>query len=51
MRRNEKIPVEVYVYASRQNGVVLNVNGVCPCLGVGCHSGVEPKVMMIHETA
>ena len=39
-----------YVYASNQNGVVLDTDGVCNCLGVGCHGGVEAKIKVVYET-
>ena len=47
MRR--EIIVVGYVYASDQNSAVLDAEGICNCLGVGCHSGVEPKIKVILE--
>ena len=44
-----KIKIAGYVYASNQNGVVHDTQGICQCLGVGCHSGVEPKIKVVYE--
>lgn len=33
------------VYRSKQNGMVYDANGVCPCICVGRHSGVEPRII------
>lgn len=46
----DKIVVIGYVYESRQNGGVIGIYGVAPCLGVGSHSGVEPKIQQVYET-
>lgn len=41
-----------YVYKSQQNGAVYDVGGVSPCLCVGCHSGVEPRILeIVYEQA
>ena len=45
-----RIIIYGYVYASNQNGVVHDTRGVCQCLGVGCHGGVEPKIRIVYET-
>lgn len=45
----DEIVIAGYVYNSNQNGVVLDTEGVCNCLGVGCHSGVEPKIKVVYE--
>ena len=34
------------VYKSQQNGGVFDPNGIAPCLCVGHHSGVEPKIIV-----
>ena len=51
MKRTDKIIVVGYVWNSRQNGMVLDVCGISPCLSVGQHSGVEPKIMVVYETS
>lgn len=33
------------VYRSQQNGMVYDPNGVAPCICVGKHSGVSPKII------
>ena len=50
MKRIDRIVIEGYVYESRQNGLVLNMGGVSPTIGVGCHSGVEPKIKVVYDT-
>lgn len=47
---SDKIIVKGFVYSSQQNGVVLGTEGICNCLGVGCHGGVESKIEVIYET-
>lgn len=49
MRPIDKIVVVGYVYASNQNGAVLDTGGLCNCISVGQHSGVEPKIMAVYE--
>ena len=49
MKRSDKIIVVGNVWNSRQNGMVLNVKGIAPCLSVGCHSGVEPKILVVYQ--
>jgi len=34
------------VWKSSQNGMVYNPDGISPCLCVGNHSGVEPKIIV-----
>lgn len=34
------------IWKSRQNGMVYNPEGIAPCLCVGNHSGVEPKIIV-----
>ena len=34
------------IYKSQQNGMVYDIDGIAPCLCVGNHSGVEPKIMV-----
>lgn len=48
--RFSTIRVVGWVYESRQNGAVFDVRGLAPCLSVGCHSGVEPKIGIVYET-
>ncbi len=50
MRRTDKIVKVGYVWSSRHNGIVLDSCGLSPCLCVGQHSGVEPKIRIIYET-
>jgi len=33
------------IWRSQQNGWVYDPDGISPCLGVGQHSGVEPKII------
>ena len=33
------------IWKSRQNGMVNDPNGIAPCICVGNHSGVEPKII------
>lgn len=40
-----RIKILGYIWKSRMNGAVYDVDGICPCLTVGQHSGVEPKIM------
>lgn len=40
-----------WVYSSRQNGVVVRIEGIGPCLGVGCHAGVETKILVVSESS
>lgn len=44
-----KIMVLGYVWKSQQNGAVYDQEGLSPCLNCGCHSGVEPKIMVYYE--
>lgn len=46
----DKIIIIGYVYESKQNGGVIDDSGVCYCLGVGCHGGVEVKIKIVYET-
>ena len=50
MKRTDILLIVVYVYRSRQNGLVLDVRGLCPTIGVGQHAGVEPKIRVLYET-
>lgn len=49
MKRTEKIVIAGYVWESRQNGTVLDVSGISPCISVCQHSGVEPKIKVVYE--
>lgn len=49
MKRADKIVIAGYVWESRQNGTVLDVSGISPCISVGQHSGVEPKIRVVYE--
>lgn len=42
-----KIKILGYCWKSQMNGAVYDVVGVAPCLTVGQHSGVEPKILEI----
>ena len=42
-----KIVILGYIWKSQQNGAVYDVEGVCPYLACGQHSGVEPKIMEV----
>ena len=37
------------IYKSKQNGMVYDPNGLAPCICVGRHSGVEPKIVEYEE--
>ena len=37
------------IWKARQNGMVYDANGIAPCLCVGNHSGVEPKIILYEE--
>lgn len=37
------------IWKSEQNGLVYNPDGLSPCLTVGCHSGVEPKIIVYEK--
>lgn len=37
------------IWKSRQNGMVYDPEGIAPCLCVGNHSGVEPKIIEIEH--
>ena len=34
------------IWRSETNGWVYGIDGVCPTLCCGCHSGVEPKIVV-----
>lgn len=51
MRRVDRILIDGFVWNSRQNGMFLNTSGISPCLNVGQHSGVEPKISIVYETS
>ena len=46
---NNKCILIGYVYRSRQNGGVYDPQGVAPTICVGCHSGVEPKIIVYED--
>lgn len=50
MKQSDRIVIAGWVYCSRQNGVVVDICGLSPCLGVGCHSGVETKILLKYES-
>lgn len=33
------------IWRSKQNGMVYSTDGLAPCICVGQHSGVEPKII------
>ena len=37
------------IWKSRQNGMVYDPNGIAPCLCVGHHAGVEPKIIVMQD--
>lgn len=37
------------VYKSKVNGVVYDPQGIAPCICVGAHSGVEPKIIVYED--
>ena len=45
----ERLPLQCtivgQIWKSRQNGMVYDPMGIAPCLCVGNHSGVEPKII------
>ena len=45
----EQVPLSCIVvgkiWKSEQNGLVYDPSGLAPCLTVGAHSGVEPKII------
>lgn len=47
--RSDKAKLAGYVWNSRQNGGVYYTDALSPCLVVGTHSGVEPKILIIYE--
>ena len=49
MRQTDRIVIVGNVWNSMQNGMVLDVCGISPCLSVGQHSGVEPKIRVVYE--
>ncbi len=38
-----------YVWKSSQNGAVYDPRGIAPTICAGCHSGVEPKIIVYEE--
>ena len=43
---SSSVKVVMQIYRSQQNGMVYDPDGIAPCLCVGCHSGVEPKIIV-----
>lgn len=37
------------IYKSEQNGLVYDPNGIAPCVCAGCHSGVEPRIVIYNN--
>lgn len=37
------------VYRSQQNGMVYDPNGIAPCICVGHHAGVEPRIIVYED--
>lgn len=37
------------IWRSRQNGMVYDPDGISPCICVGQHSGVEPKIIVYEK--
>lgn len=50
MRREQQLSLKCIVvgrcYNSAQNGNVYDTSGLSPTLCVGCHSGVEPHILV-----
>ena len=46
---NKIIPIGK-IWKSEANGWVYHRGGVSPTLCVGCHSGVQPKILVYEET-
>lgn len=44
-----KIEIIGQIWKSLANGMVYSPEGLSPTLVVGCHSGVEPKIIYIEE--
>ena len=42
-------PIGKIYKTSEQNGWVYWINGVSPCICVGAHGGVEPRIILIYE--
>lgn len=43
---SEQRPLRLFqIWRSQQNGWAYDPDGISPCLGVGHHSGVEPKII------
>lgn len=49
MQKTEKIIRLGSWSNSRANGGVYSVDGISPTLCVGCHSGVEPKILIVKD--
>lgn len=45
-QRELSVRIVGQIYRSRQNGAVYDPMGLAPCLCVGAHSGVEPKIIV-----
>lgn len=37
------------VWQSSQNGLVFDPHGISPTICVGCHAGVEPKIIIYKD--
>ena len=44
-QRPSSVLVTGQIWKYRQNGMVYDPEGIAPCLCVGNHSGVEPKII------
>ena len=43
----EQLPLRLFqIWKSQQNGWVYDPDGISPCLNVGHHAGVEPKIIV-----
>lgn len=42
-----RIKIHGYVWKSQMNGAVYDVEGICPAICCGAHSGCQPKIMDI----
>lgn len=43
--KGAKVIVVGQIWRSSQNGMVYDTGGVSPCICVGHHAGVEPKIL------
>lgn len=49
-RRSSRCKIVGQIWKSKMNGIVYDPTGIAPCICVGKHSGVEPKIIVYAET-